>query len=469
MDKRITASILGAIFVVSIASLLSQISYQDIFPSISENMISSQGLTIVKVTGESSTKISQDQSTIVVNIMTKPTDLNSLEKERKAQIDKVIDAIQNSLGADKVEILPGYTYYNSQWYGSSPDMSSVSAHVEIPIKIEIENIASVSKIVSEQGFWINNLQIQKVPKSSIIGNKVSISQGSSIPDCENTTSCFVPYNKVVNVGQTISWENLDSAAHTVTSGKSIDGHNGMFDSGLFSPGSSFEFVFDSVGEYDYFCMVHPWMEGTVTVVEGDSSQSEQPVEYVYQASLTAIIDLPPDTIDNSISKYQEKLDAINNALSSYQLEDKSTRQGTVSFNPTYWPSSISNIFTAQTQLIIKVDYENSDLVLKTIKESGANFESFFLSYSPDAIESVRQDLTQKAIENAKERALEIISPMGLQIKGIKSIEVNSSPYSNPYGNTPVFSQGVMLRVPYYDTNQVIEAFVSVNVEFEVGK
>ncbi|KAG2473384.1 MAG: hypothetical protein NPMRTH4_1390006 [Nitrosopumilales archaeon] len=39
----------------------------------------------------------------------------------------------------------------------------------------------------------------------------------------------------------------------------------MFDSGLMMNGDSFSFTFDTAGEYPYFCMVHPWMVGTVIV------------------------------------------------------------------------------------------------------------------------------------------------------------------------------------------------------------
>jgi predicted secreted protein with PEFG-CTERM motif len=34
-------------------------------------------------------------------------------------------------------------------------------------------------------------------------------------------------------------------------------------------GGSFSHTFDTAGTYDYFCMVHPWMEGTVIVEEDD--------------------------------------------------------------------------------------------------------------------------------------------------------------------------------------------------------
>ena len=39
----------------------------------------------------------------------------------------------------------------------------------------------------------------------------------------------------------------------------------IFDSGIISPGSTFEHTFEDSGTYDYFCIVHPWMIGTVQV------------------------------------------------------------------------------------------------------------------------------------------------------------------------------------------------------------
>jgi plastocyanin len=29
--------------------------------------------------------------------------------------------------------------------------------------------------------------------------------------------------------------------------------------------ATYEFTFDEAGSYDYFCMVHPWMVGSITV------------------------------------------------------------------------------------------------------------------------------------------------------------------------------------------------------------
>ncbi|MGH1521917.1 MAG: plastocyanin/azurin family copper-binding protein [Nitrosopumilus sp.] len=95
---------------------------------------------------------------------------------------------------------------------------------------------------------------------------VSLAEGSGIPGCETTNECYLPYEITVSPGTTVTWNNDDSAAHTVTSGSIDAGLTGIFDSSIFMTGTSFEFTFDDVGTYDYFCMVHPWMTGIVNVV-----------------------------------------------------------------------------------------------------------------------------------------------------------------------------------------------------------
>ena len=94
---------------------------------------------------------------------------------------------------------------------------------------------------------------------------VSTPQGTSVPGCEATNECFIPYEVTVNVGDEVTWTNDDSAAHTVTAGSAADGPSGVFDSSLFMAGTTFSYEFESEGEFPYFCMVHPWMEGIVKV------------------------------------------------------------------------------------------------------------------------------------------------------------------------------------------------------------
>ena len=94
---------------------------------------------------------------------------------------------------------------------------------------------------------------------------VTIPEGTSVPGCEVTDECYLPPEVSVSAGDTVSWDNVDPVAHTVTSGTVESGPDGLFDSSLLMGGETFEVTFDSAGSYDYYCIVHPWMDGTVQV------------------------------------------------------------------------------------------------------------------------------------------------------------------------------------------------------------
>jgi plastocyanin len=72
---------------------------------------------------------------------------------------------------------------------------------------------------------------------------------------------FVPDPIVVPLGTTVRWTNVGAADHTVTS------DTALFDSGVIQPGGSFQYTFNALGNYGYFCSLHPGMTGTVIVVE----------------------------------------------------------------------------------------------------------------------------------------------------------------------------------------------------------
>jgi plastocyanin len=94
---------------------------------------------------------------------------------------------------------------------------------------------------------------------------VSIVVGASVP---SNGEFFKPADVKTAVGSLVTWKNDDSSPHTVTSGvvqNNSPKHDNKFDSGILNPDSSFPFVFDKAGEYPYYCMLHPYMTGKVTV------------------------------------------------------------------------------------------------------------------------------------------------------------------------------------------------------------
>lgn len=92
---------------------------------------------------------------------------------------------------------------------------------------------------------------------------VSMPEGSSIPDPDK--DFYVPVHAEVGAGTLVVWTNDDIAAHTVTSGVPGGNVGEDFDSGVMPPDATFEWTFDEPGEHDYFCILHPWMTGSVSV------------------------------------------------------------------------------------------------------------------------------------------------------------------------------------------------------------
>ncbi len=102
-----------------------------------------------------------------------------------------------------------------------------------------------------------------LPEAFASNTEVNIPAGTSVPGCENTNECFVPASVIVHPKDSVTWSNSDSSAHTVTSGTAAKGPDGNFDSSLIMAGKTFTHKFDTLGNYPYFCSVHPWMMGNV--------------------------------------------------------------------------------------------------------------------------------------------------------------------------------------------------------------
>ncbi len=98
----------------------------------------------------------------------------------------------------------------------------------------------------------------------------------STPGCEEAAEgCYTPGDVTVDVGTIITMTNTDSAGiHTFTAG-TVDGFTptatGEFDSGILNADDSFTYTADTTGEIPYYCMLHTWMQGTITIQEAGAS------------------------------------------------------------------------------------------------------------------------------------------------------------------------------------------------------
>ncbi|MFP3945966.1 MAG: plastocyanin/azurin family copper-binding protein [Archaeoglobaceae archaeon] len=88
----------------------------------------------------------------------------------------------------------------------------------------------------------------------VVMDSMTLSVGVMIEDF-----AFNPSSITVPVGIEVVWMNRDGATHTVTS------RDDMFDSGNIANGESYSYTFDEAGTYEYYCTLHPSMEGEIEV------------------------------------------------------------------------------------------------------------------------------------------------------------------------------------------------------------
>jgi plastocyanin len=124
------------------------------------------------------------------------------------------------------------------------------------------------KYICNYHTWMSGTVVVKAgsasaPPPPAAGLMISIPKGAGNP---GAAPGYAPdkVTLVIGVNNTVTWTNNDSAHHTVTS---VSG-NGSISSGDMAPGATFTYTFTTPGTYQYLCVYHSWMTGTITVVKG---------------------------------------------------------------------------------------------------------------------------------------------------------------------------------------------------------
>ncbi|MFB5623886.1 MAG: PEFG-CTERM sorting domain-containing protein [Nitrosopumilus sp.] len=133
-------------------------------------------------------------------------------------------------------------------------------------------------------------------------------------------------------GDSVTWKNADTAFHTITSvsPSSIETGDfevdGVFDSGFFTSGKSYTRQFNELGDFYYFCSIHPYMNGVVHVIKNPgnvktidrvaSGYSDDglgfKIKYILDADLQNAVHVNPDekTLTFTISGNTESEELI---------------------------------------------------------------------------------------------------------------------------------------------------------------
>ena len=144
------------------------------------------------------------------------------------------------------EAVPDWIKNNAKWWaeGKISEAEFLNA-----IKFLIEN--NIIKIESRSA----------VKPASNVANVVIPNGNSEV----GNIGFYVPLNLQVTSGTTVVWINDDNIPHTIQSQDEKGNVMSLFNSKALKTGERFAYKFEEPGVYHYFCTIHPWRVGLVTV------------------------------------------------------------------------------------------------------------------------------------------------------------------------------------------------------------
>jgi plastocyanin len=120
-----------------------------------------------------------------------------------------------------------------------------------------------------------NASFQALPNSNVLNSNnpsninqqnqtVIIAYGASNP---SSNQFYYPSSLSVQPGTNVSWTNNDdSQNHTVTFlTADLTKPSGEFNSGIIPPNQKRSHVFSTIGTFNYYCQIHPYMTGRIIV------------------------------------------------------------------------------------------------------------------------------------------------------------------------------------------------------------
>ena len=152
-----------------------------------------------------------------------------------------------------------------------------------PLAISYTNAESVPSWIKNTALWYGEGTITESEFLNaikfLIENKIIVIEGQEekpqsktfnviIPNGNSkmgNAGLFIPLNAEITLGTTIVWINDDAVPHTIQSQDEQGNVIGLFNSDLLYTGDRFAFKFEEAGVYNYFCTLHPWRVGLVTV------------------------------------------------------------------------------------------------------------------------------------------------------------------------------------------------------------
>ena len=143
---------------------------------------------------------------------------------------------------------------------SIPDWVKNTAKFWLEGKISDTEFLNAIKFLIEKN--VIKLDSQSQTKSVATISNVVIPNGNS--EVANV-GFYIPLNLQVQSGTTVVWINDDNIQHTIQSQDEKGNVLPLFNSPALKTGERFAHKFNEPGIYHYFCTIHPWRVGIITV------------------------------------------------------------------------------------------------------------------------------------------------------------------------------------------------------------
>ena len=223
----------------------------------------------------------------------------------------------------------------------------------------------------------------------------------------------------IQEGDTITWINNDREGHTVTSGQGpgrfgwmggdkFGESDGNFDSERFLPGESWSLSFDEGGLFNYFCIIHPWMEGIVFVGK-------------------SIPDYPHDATGNKIEKFpiiEYTADELIELDMTWEPNVIKTHQKISFIYHTYDPKTNSNLDKMKYDILL---IQNGEEIFRDegLTGIGGDYRNFIFD------EAGPIEIRFENIQSGGTSGIESVARTPMTILTLRTIMFTAMVYDNP--------------------------------------
>ena len=181
----------------------------------------------------------------------------------------------------------------------------------------------------------------------------------------NTALTFSPGRVVVVIGvnNTLTFSNKDTATHTVTA------TDNSFSSGDIKAGQSWTYTFTTPGTFDYYCIYHSWMKGTVVVLSSTNQTVSSTVTNATSTSATTTTSVTASTTSSTSSTGILSSTTSSAAAGAFVVRIPAGTGSNLSLN--YSPSTFKLVVGVNNT----VTFVNQDSVVHTVTAGDGSFNS----------------------------------------------------------------------------------------------